>query len=170
VWEQQALVRARPVAGDSALAERFVALRRTILCQPRERAALAGEVLKMRRRLAEHHRADEDLKQGSGGIVDIEFMVQYLVLAHANEHPALVEYTDNVRILDAVERLELLPADLAARLREAYLGLRSEWHRAVLDIPDRDRAVEVLSEYRSDVREAWERLFAEIEKTEKEQQ
>jgi glutamate-ammonia-ligase adenylyltransferase len=151
------------VAGDRALAARFEEVRRALLCLPRDPDDVAAEVLKMRRRLAEHHGDVEDLKQGSGGIVDIEFMVQYLVLAHAHAHPSLTEFTDNVRILDGVERLGLLPADLAARLREAYLGLRSEWHRGVLDIPDRDRAVEVLSEYRSDVREAWRLLFGHME-------
>ena len=60
-----------------------------------------------------------------------------------------------------VERLGLLPDGIAARLREAYLGLRSEWHRGVLDIPDRDRAVGVLNQYRNDVRAAWRDLFGQ---------
>lgn len=160
-WEQQALVRARPVAGDGRLAEQFIELRRELLCQPRDVAELRAEVLKMRRRISEAHPDDEDLKRGSGGIVDIEFMVQYLVLAFAHLHPSLTEFTDNVRILDAVERLELLPAVMTARLREAYLGLRSEWHRSVLDIPNRERAAGVLAEYRHDVRLAWQRVFEE---------
>ena len=161
IWEQQALVRARVVAGDAELAARFVALRRELLCQPRDRQSLRGEILKMRQRISDQFSDDEDLKRGSGGIVDIEFMVEYLVLAFAHQHPSLTEFTDNVRILDDVERLELLPAEMAARLREAYLGLRSEWHRTVLDIPDRERAAEVLAEYREDVRRAWRLTFDE---------
>ncbi|HEX7034226.1 MAG TPA: bifunctional [glutamate--ammonia ligase]-adenylyl-L-tyrosine phosphorylase/[glutamate--ammonia-ligase] adenylyltransferase [Pseudomonadales bacterium] len=159
VWEHQALVRARAVAGDPELGARFEAVRREILCQPRERAALAGEVLAMRRRMAEHHGGDEDLKQGAGGIVDIEFMVQYLVLAHAHEHPDLAVYSDNIRILETAERLELLPAPMAASLREAYLALRAERHRSVLDLPDTERAAEVLASHRDRVRGAWAWIF-----------
>jgi glutamate-ammonia-ligase adenylyltransferase len=161
IWEHQALVRARVVAGDSSLAVRFVALRRDLLCQNRDRQVLREEILKMRQRISDQYSDDEDLKRGSGGIVDIEFMVQYLVLAFAHQHPSLTEFTDNVRILDDVERLELLPVEMASRLREAYLGLRSEWHRTVLDIPDRERAAEVLAEYREDVRRAWRLTFDE---------
>ncbi len=159
VWEHQALVRARPVAGDPALAARFEATRRHILEQPRDRTLLREQVLKMRQRIQDHQGDDEDLKRGSGGIVDIEFMVQYLVLAWAHQHPSLTEYTDNVRILDAVEALELLPAQMTGRLREAYIGLRAEGHRSALDLPDRERAAEVLAEYRNDVRTAWQRVF-----------
>ena len=116
----------------------------------------------MRARMAEHHGDTEDLKRGSGGIVDIEFVVQYLVLAWAHEHPALAEFSDNVRILETAERLDLLPANMARNLREAYIGLRSEWHRSVLDLPDNERAARILKSHRSNVREAWREVF-EIE-------
>ncbi|HEY5679334.1 MAG TPA: bifunctional [glutamate--ammonia ligase]-adenylyl-L-tyrosine phosphorylase/[glutamate--ammonia-ligase] adenylyltransferase [Pseudomonadales bacterium] len=159
MWEHQALVRARAVAGDPALAQRFEAVRRELLCEPRDRGPLREEVLKMRARMAEHHGDAEDLKRGSGGIVDIEFMVQYLVLAWAHEHPALAEFSDNVRILETAERLDLLPANMARNLREAYVGLRSEWHRSVLDLPDSERAARTLMAHRSDVRDAWREVF-----------
>ncbi len=159
VWEHQALVRARVVAGDPELVAQFSELRRTVLCSRRDNDALRDEVLKMRARISDAHADDADLKRGSGGIVDIEFIVQYLVLAHAHEHPALIEFTDNVRILDAVEGSNLLPGEVAARLREAYIGLRSEWHRSVLDIPDQARASGVLAEFRADVRHAWQLTF-----------
>jgi glutamate-ammonia-ligase adenylyltransferase len=160
-WEQQALVRARPVVGDPDLAQRFVALRREVLSRPRDREELAAEILKMRERISSHLLEDEDadLKRGAGGIVDIEFMVQYLVLAWAHEHPSLTEFTDNVRILEAVERLELLPDGAAERLRQAYLALRAEWHRSVLDIPDRERASHTLAQYRDEVRSVWALVF-----------
>jgi glutamate-ammonia-ligase adenylyltransferase len=159
VWEHQALVRARAVAGDPALAERFEVVRRDLLCEPRDRDRLREEVLKMRSRMADHHGDAEDLKRGSGGIVDIEFMVQYLVLAWAHEHPALAEFSDNVRILETAERLDLLPANMARNLREAYVGLRSEWHRSVLDLPDNERAARILKSHRSNVRDAWREVF-----------
>jgi [glutamine synthetase] adenylyltransferase / [glutamine synthetase]-adenylyl-L-tyrosine phosphorylase len=159
VWEHQALVRARGVAGDPALLARFEAVRREVLCLPRDRHELREEVLKMRRRMAEHHGDDESLKLGSGGIVDIEFMVQYLVLAHAHELPELATYTDNMRILETAERLALLPGAVASSLRAAYLALRSEWHRSVLDLPDTERAAEVLASHRDQVRGAWDLIF-----------
>jgi [glutamine synthetase] adenylyltransferase / [glutamine synthetase]-adenylyl-L-tyrosine phosphorylase len=159
VWEHQALVRARVVTGDAELAQRFTAMRQELLCQQRDLVELRSEVLKMRQRISETHSDEEDLKRGSGGIVDIEFMVQYLVLANAHEYPSLTEFTDNVRILEGVESLGLMPGEMATRLREAYIGLRSEWHRSVLDIPDRQRAASVLAEYRHDVRRAWQLVF-----------
>ncbi len=162
VWEHQALVRARPVAGDPELARRFEAARRELLAQPRETAPLKEAVRTMRERMRTQLPRDAeavDLKRGSGGIVDIEFMVQYLVLAHAHAHPALTEFTDNVRILDAVEAAQLLPAQSAARLKEAYLALRAEWHRTVLDIPDSERAARTLARYREDVSALWQGVF-----------
>ncbi|MEQ9005676.1 MAG: bifunctional [glutamate--ammonia ligase]-adenylyl-L-tyrosine phosphorylase/[glutamate--ammonia-ligase] adenylyltransferase, partial [Pseudomonadales bacterium] len=160
VWEHQALVRARAVAGDPALMRRFEAVRQEVLCRPRDEAGLRRDVLAMRRRMAEHL-GGEDLKQASGGIVDIEFVVQYLVLAHAHRHPDLAVYTDNMRILETAERLGLLSGEVAGDLREAYLALRSEWHRSVLDLPDSDRAAEVLSRHRDRVRGAWADVFGE---------
>ena len=83
-WELQALVRARAVAGDQALADRFEALRRALICQRRDVAELKSAVMTMRARMAAHHGDDAELKQGSGGIGDLEFMVQYFGLAHAH--------------------------------------------------------------------------------------
>jgi glutamate-ammonia-ligase adenylyltransferase len=160
-WEHQALVRARGVVGDPALLERFEAVRREILCRPRDRDRLRDDVLKMRRRMAEQAPAEGDLKRSSGGMVDIEFMVQYLVLAHASEHPELAVWSDNVRILETAGRLGLVPAETADALRAAYLALRAEWHRAVLDLPDTERAAQVLHRHRDQVRETWRTLFGE---------
>jgi glutamate-ammonia-ligase adenylyltransferase len=85
-------------------------MRAQLWCQPRDTATLKAEVLKMHRRMADHHGDPEDLKQGAGGIADIEVMVQCLVLAWAHEYPALAEFTDTGRILETAERLRLLPA------------------------------------------------------------
>jgi glutamate-ammonia-ligase adenylyltransferase len=159
VWEQQALVRARPVAGDAELAERFVGLRRSLLCQPRERAELRVAIADMRRRIAQAGADDADLKRGVGGIVDIEFMVQYLVLAYASEHAELCEFTDNVRILEAAARVGVLSDTQSGLLTEAYLALRAERHRTALDIVDDERAREVLDRHRDGVRGIWNQLF-----------
>ena len=136
-WEHQALVRARPVAGDARLAQRFDALRRTILCRERDTSILAVEVVRMRRRMREHAGVLEgddemDLKQGYGGIVDIEFMVQYAVLAWSHREPALADWSDNVRILETLARTGLQSEERCRSLNDAYLDLRSATHSLAL--------------------------------------
>ena len=160
IWEHQALVRARPVAGDSALAERFNDLRRRLLCEERDVAALGAAVIDMRARI-ERQAGEADLKRGAGGIVDIEFMVQYLVLAWAAKHPSLAVYTDNVRILETAADVGLLTDDKAAALKQAYLALRAERHRAALDLPDDARAQKVLDAHRQSVRACWDELLGD---------
>jgi glutamate-ammonia-ligase adenylyltransferase len=159
-WEHQALVRARAVVGDPELIERFEAVRREILARPRDPVRLREDVLGMRRRMAEHAPAQGDLKRSSGGMVDIEFMVQYLVLAHGHAHPEMTVWSDNVRILETAGRIGLIDPGTADNLRAAYLALRAEWHRSVLDLPDTARAAQVLESHREQVQVAWRALFA----------
>ncbi|MBK8133821.1 MAG: bifunctional [glutamate--ammonia ligase]-adenylyl-L-tyrosine phosphorylase/[glutamate--ammonia-ligase] adenylyltransferase [Gammaproteobacteria bacterium] len=167
VWEQQALVRARPVAGSAALAARFAAVRREVLCRPRERAALAREVCAMRAKMRAHLAAEAsaqnqglfDLKQDAGGIVDIEFMVQFAVLAESQHHPELARWTDNIRILDAIVTAGILPAADAETLREAYKTYRSAGHRLQLQ---REPGVVPAAEFtapRAAVTAIWEHLL-----------
>jgi [glutamine synthetase] adenylyltransferase / [glutamine synthetase]-adenylyl-L-tyrosine phosphorylase len=158
-WEQQALVRARVVAGDSTLARAFEKVRAEVLARPRDRAALKHDVLDMRQRIERSASGDADLKRPAGGIVDIEFMVQYLVLGWAHEHPELCQYTDNIRILETAARLRLIDDEQAQTLRDAYLALRAERHRTALDIPDDERAKQILARYRERVRDCWDALF-----------
>ena len=135
-WEHQALVRARMVVGSTAVRRRFAAIRRNVLCQPREHAELQHSVADMRQRMRDNlgsQSADTiDLKQDAGGVADIEFMVQYLVLAHAAGHPSLVEHTDNVRVLEAAEHCGVLSADDRAVLASHYVTLRAMIHRQAL--------------------------------------
>jgi [glutamine synthetase] adenylyltransferase / [glutamine synthetase]-adenylyl-L-tyrosine phosphorylase len=158
-WEHQALVRARAIVGDPVLIERFEAVRREILCLPRDPAQLREDVLKMRARMAGQAPSAGDLKRSSGGMVDIEFMVQYLVLAHAHAHPEMAAWSDNVRILETAGRLGLVSFETAESLRAAYLALRAEWHRSVLDLPDTERAAQVLESHRDQVQVTWRALF-----------
>ena len=137
----------------------FQRIRRDILCRVRDRERLREEILDMRRRIGESAGAGVDVKREPGGIVDIEFMVQYLVLAWAAEHPILADWTDNVRILETAATVGLLDANTAAALKDAYLALRSERHREALDIPDDGRAREVLDRYGAFIREQWNRLL-----------
>jgi [glutamine synthetase] adenylyltransferase / [glutamine synthetase]-adenylyl-L-tyrosine phosphorylase len=136
-WEHQALVRARVVAGTPELAEQFELVRARALCQSRDRDALRNDVLEMREKMREHLASRDShgqfhLKQDPGGIVDIEFMVQYAVLAWAAEKPELVEYTDNIRLLGALEKSGLLSSEFVAQLIDAYKAYRSVGHRLAL--------------------------------------
>jgi len=131
-WEHQALVRARVVAGPAVLAQRFQIIRREILQRERDPDILRQEVSDMRERMRAELDASTvevfDLKQGRGGIADIEFVVQYAVLANASRYPELLTYTDNIRQLDGLERCGVLSIADAARLRHAYRGLRRRIH------------------------------------------
>jgi len=138
-WEHQALVRARPVAGDLALRNKLEALRLEVLRLSRPYRELHDDVVSMRLRMYEHGHSpltggdDEfDLKRDPGGIVDIEFIVQYLVLRHAPEHLALTLSTDVVNLLAALQENHLLLAEDADKLQRAYLAYRAEVHRSVL--------------------------------------
>nr|WP_240991733.1 hypothetical protein [endosymbiont of Tevnia jerichonana] len=164
-WEHQALIRARPVAGDPKAKARFEAVRRHILGQPREAQRLRAEVLemreKMRQSLDKSSAAQFDLKQGRGGIVDIEFMVQYAVLRWAHQHPELLEWTDNVRLLETLSRLGLLAGDTAELMTGAYKVFRAVYHRNALQDQAALIADDQLTEERAMVREAWADLMAE---------
>ena len=135
-WEHQALVRARVVAGDTAVAERFAAIRREVLVRPREGAQLRREVREMRERMrAELGQRDAekfDLKQDAGGIADIEFMVQYGVLAWAFTHPELLRYTDNIRLLEGLARAGAMTAQDADLLSDIYRVYRAKVHQLTL--------------------------------------
>ncbi|MEK9134441.1 MAG: bifunctional [glutamate--ammonia ligase]-adenylyl-L-tyrosine phosphorylase/[glutamate--ammonia-ligase] adenylyltransferase, partial [Pseudomonadota bacterium] len=123
-WEHQALVRARPVAGSPVLARDFGKVREEILCLPREPAKLKAEVREMREKMAAaqppHAAGQTDVKHDPGGIVDIEFMVQYWVLRWAHEHPGLTRHTENIHILEALKAEGLLEPERARLLTEAY--------------------------------------------------
>lgn len=135
-WEHQALVRARFTYGDAELAQRFCAIRAHVLAQSREPAALALQVRDMRSKMRSHllHvRPDQfDLKQSPGGITDIEFIAQYLVLAHSHAHPVLTTWSDNVRIFADLAELAILTAAEAELLTQAYCQLRDNSHRLTL--------------------------------------
>jgi glutamate-ammonia-ligase adenylyltransferase len=140
IWEHQALVRTRAVVGDASLVHALTALRQEILTQSREIDNLAAEVSAMRRRMLQEgsgRLATEsgwfDLKRDPGGIVDIEFVVQYLVLAHAHRFPALTRWSDNIRILDSLKETGVLPEEQANALVSAYLAYRSAVHVAALE-------------------------------------
>jgi glutamate-ammonia-ligase adenylyltransferase len=135
-WEHQALLRSRAIGGDRPLCERFEQVRAEVLTRPRKPETLRQEVSEMRQRMRNEllkETADTfDLKQGIGGMVDVEFLVQYLVLRHANRHPGLVRWTDNVRLLQSLAEHGIISGNTAHLLRHAYLIYRADAHRLSL--------------------------------------
>ena len=123
-WEHQALVRARCVTGDAALCVRFDAVRASVLGRPRELATVQADVIAMRQRMrAELDRTDAalfDLKQGAGGLVDLEFLLQGLVLAHAHVHPSLLDTRATVALIDAAHVAALIDEDARDRLHASH--------------------------------------------------
>jgi glutamate-ammonia-ligase adenylyltransferase len=136
-WEHQALLRARPVAGSEAIAAAFNRVRGETLAARVRRDTLREDVLDMRKRMrAKLDKSGEDLfdlKQGAGGIGDIEFIVQYLVLLHAATDPAVYFYSDNIRQLDALAAGGFIATDTAARLQDIYRDYRRCLHHLALD-------------------------------------
>lgn len=130
-WEIQAIVRARPLAGDPELRARFSRIRDSAIRTPRDASALKKEVKAMRERLREKHLkpGGMDLKQERGGIIDIEFLVQYLVLRHSHGHPELTRWTDNVRQIETLAQEKILTEIEADEIKEAYLVQRRAVHR-----------------------------------------
>jgi glutamate-ammonia-ligase adenylyltransferase len=136
VWEHQAMTRARFCVGDEGLRQPFEAVRRQVLCAPRDPLALAREVVAMRDKMRAAHtsRPDAfDFKHSLGGMIDAEFVVQFLVLAHAHQHPELADNLGNIALLEHAERLRLLPAGLGGDSADAYRVLRHLQHQARLD-------------------------------------
>ncbi len=169
-WEHQALVRARVVAGDKMLATAFEQVRHAVLSAEREPTQLRDDVLEMRQKMRTQLRPKDtetaahpllDLKQGSGAIVDIEFIVQYAVLKWAHEYPELTRWPDNIRILETLQQQTLLDADTAQGLIAAYKSYRMASHRLSLARePGRVALAEFVAERRI-VLEQWQLLFGE---------
>ena len=132
VWEHQALTRARFVAGDKALGERFEQVRRDILCKERDIDTLRQEVIAMRQKMFDAHGATQpgffDIKQDPGGIIDVEFIVQFLILAQANRYPDLTDNLGNIALLHRVAEHGLIDATLSLSVQTAYREYRRLQH------------------------------------------
>ena len=163
VWEHQALTRARYCAGDAAVGGRFEALREQVLRMPREPVALAAEVLGMRAKMHEAHPNASglfDVKHDRGGMIDIEFIVQFLVLAHAHRHPELVGNLGNIALLKMAADLGLIPAGPAEGTREAYREFRKLQHALRLNGAQYARVEPALTrEHAAVVESLWETVL-----------
>lgn len=163
-WEHQAFIRARAVVGDAQSRAAFDGFRRDFLCLPREADKVRGEVVEMRQKMRDSLDKSTaevfDLKHGAGGIVDIEFMVQYLVLAFSHHFPALAVYSDNIRMLEAIEQAGLLSAQQVEALTDAYKTYRSKYHRVALQNQKPLVEAGCYLPQREAVKTIWQRLMA----------
>jgi len=159
-WEHQALLRARFVAGDPQVGKCFDQIRQEVLGRERDADKLRGEVCEMREKmrlsLDKSGSGGFDVKQGVGGIADIEFMVQYLVLRWAYKHPDLLKWTDNIRLIESLCANRLLKQKVAEQLADAYRNLRAVLHRHTLGELPGLIGEEELSEERALVRQQWQ--------------
>ncbi|MES9834275.1 MAG: bifunctional [glutamate--ammonia ligase]-adenylyl-L-tyrosine phosphorylase/[glutamate--ammonia-ligase] adenylyltransferase [Candidatus Thiodiazotropha sp. DIVDIV] len=162
-WEHQALVRARVVAGDAKVGEGFDKIRQRIIGEQRDGDKLQSEVVEMREKMRTSlDKSNDDLfdlKQGFGGIVDIEFMVQYTVLRWASDHPELLVWTDNIRLLETLSKLGLLSNQAAERMMGVYKVLRAAYHRSALQDQPALVDCEKLAEERALVQDLWSCLM-----------
>ncbi|MDO4441605.1 MAG: bifunctional [glutamate--ammonia ligase]-adenylyl-L-tyrosine phosphorylase/[glutamate--ammonia-ligase] adenylyltransferase [Moraxella sp.] len=160
-WEHQALVRARGIAGDGAVLSAFDEIRQTILTQSRELAQVRQDVLTMRQKMQSHLGTQDTnnhqfhIKQDFGGLVDIEFLAQFMVLAYAHMHPNLAIWSDNVRIFEEVAKTGLMSGAWCEKLTDTYLLLRKTTHELALS--DKQIIVndEAWQDSRAFVREVW---------------
>jgi glutamate-ammonia-ligase adenylyltransferase len=135
-WEHQAMTRARFVMGLQSLAPRFDAVRHAVISAPRDAASLKAEIVAMRERVRQGHpvKADHfDVKHSPGGMVDVEFAMQYLVLLHAAAHPELADNVGNIALLQRAEQAALLPEGVGQAAANAYREMRRLQHRARLN-------------------------------------
>ncbi len=161
-WEHQALTRARFCAGTPELASRFDATRARVLATARELKPLAAEVVTMRERVRTAYPVAAgryDVKHSVGGMLDAEFAVQYLVLAHAHDHPTLLDNVGNIALLQRAQAQGLLPDGVGARAADAYRELRRAQHRARLDEQPTHFDAHLLTTQRDAIVALWRAVF-----------
>lgn len=162
-WEHQALTRARFCAGDREVGQRFEAFRRALLGETRDRAKLREDILAMRQKMRAAKRPSPgwfDVKHDAGGMVDLEFAVQYLVLAHAATHPPLLDNAGAIALLGRAAHAGLIAFPVALAAIEAYRSLRRVQHRARMRSEAKVRVPEgQLAEARRAVQGLWEAVF-----------
>ena len=158
-WEHQAMTRARCVLGVPGLSERFEQVRRAVITAPRKHAALREQIAAMRDRMRQARPVAPglfDIKHGVGGMLDIEFAVQFLVLAHAQAHPELIDNLGNIALLQRAQACGLLPPGLGASAARAYRSLRQAQHRLRLDEAPTQVAPHAWQEQRAVVAQLWQ--------------
>ena len=163
-WEQQALVRARKVYGDKALEVKFDEIRRRVLTQVRKVSQLSIDVSQMRSKMSEHllavNEGEFDLKYSAGGIVDIEFLSQFLVLAYSHRNPKLSVWTDNINIFSELSELEIIESKLMRKLTQSYEFFRNLSHkRSLLSLNNKVALTEEIEHYANIVQQAYQQFL-----------
>ena len=161
-WEHQALTRARWCAGWHALEPAFDAVRRNVLCAPRDADALRAEVRAMRAKVRDAHPTRSgrfDVKHSAGGMMDAEFAVQYLVLAHGATHAGLLDDVGNIALLQRAQQYGLLPDPIGSAAGDAYRELRRAQHRARLDEQPTQVEPAAMAAQRDAVLALWRAVF-----------
>lgn len=170
-WEHQALVRARAICGDKRVTARFVEIRREVLSLPRTLDEVRLEVTRMRLKMQRHLGTSRqkkkagkfDLKQDAGGIVDIEFLAQFAVLAYAHDYPSLTKWSDNVRIFEEMAELGIWEHSVCQDLTDAYLRIRAATHQLALAEQSLLVDESLWLETRALVQDQWQRLMGVTE-------
>ena len=163
LWEHQAMTRARFIWGNEAVETQFNAVRTEVLTALRDVAALKQEIIAMRKRMVDANKvpADKfDVKYSAGGMIDAEFAVQYLVLAHAREHAELLDNVGNIALLKRCDSAGLLPSPLGSDAADAYRELRRFQHKARLDEQPTQTALDQLLQERAIIQKLWQVVFA----------
>lgn len=162
-WEHQALVRARMIYGDPKLESGFTQVRHRILTTPRDIDTLREQVSGMREKMRQHKATGQkdtfSIKQDAGGITDIEFLAQYLVLGNSASQPALTRYSDNARIFEQAGELGVMPLTQAAGLKSAYTRMRNALHRSHLAGESGQVEADAFIDEREIVQQAWQQWF-----------
>ena len=166
-WEHQALVRARAICGDRRVTARFCDIRRDVLSLPRTLDQVRSEVTSMRIKMQKHLGTNQwqqeagkfHLKQDAGGIVDIEFLAQFAVLAYSHEYPSLTKWSDNVRIFAEVALLGIWDDQVCQDLTDAYLRIRAATHQLALSEQSLLVDESLWQETRTLVQSQWQHLM-----------
>ncbi|MEP7100828.1 MAG: glutamine-synthetase adenylyltransferase, partial [Burkholderiales bacterium] len=161
-WEHQALTRARWCAGWQPLEPQFDAVRRSVICAPRDADALRAEVRAMREKVRDAHPIKAgrfDVKHSAGGMMDAEFAVQYLVLAHARTHAGLMDDVGNIALLQRAQEYGLLPDHIGTHAADAYRELRRAQHTARLDEQPTQVEADEMAAQRDAVLALWHVVF-----------
>jgi glutamate-ammonia-ligase adenylyltransferase len=163
-WEHQAMTRARFVLGADTLRQRFDLIRKAVIAAPRNAEELKIEIVTMRNRVRAAHPVKSgqfDVKHSPGGMIDVEFVMQYLVLCYAQAHPELIDNTGNIALLERAEVIGLLPAGIGHAAASAYRELRRVQHRARLNEEPTHVVMPELQQQRDAVLLLWQTVFGD---------
>ncbi|WP_207613381.1 bifunctional [glutamate--ammonia ligase]-adenylyl-L-tyrosine phosphorylase/[glutamate--ammonia-ligase] adenylyltransferase [Alteromonas sp. 5E99-2] len=161
-WEHQALVRTRVVFGGTSISQRINTIKTEVLCRKRDIADLTEKVVDMRKKLYENsiNKSSKDIfKHGKGGITDIEFISQFIVLAYAYKLNRLADWPDNLRIIETAMKEKLISAEIATSLSRNYLNQRNAFHRMTLQQSDFNTNLHSKDKARADIENAWRTIL-----------